>query len=47
MRVEALRRVPRRRPGATGRSDAVLVFLAGYPGEEFAVAGLDPGVGGG
>ncbi len=40
-RVEALRRAPRRRPGSTERSEAVLAFLAEYPGEEFAVAGLD------
>ncbi len=40
-RVEAMRRAPRRRPGATERSEAVLAILAEYPGEEFAVAGLD------
>ena len=39
--VEALCRAPRWRPGATERSDAVLAFLAEYPGEEFAVAGPD------
>ncbi len=40
-RAEARHRAPRRRPGATGRSEAVLAFLAGYPGEEFVVAELD------
>ncbi len=51
-RVESLCRAPRRRPGATEWSDAVLAFLAEYPGEEFTVAelnralaaaGFDPG----
>ncbi len=51
-RVEALHRAPRRRPGASERSEAVLAFLAGYPGDEVRAAelgqalvetGLDPG----
>ena len=40
-RVETLRLVPRRRPGATERSDAVLAFLAECPGDEFVIAELD------
>ena len=40
-RVEAMRRAPRRRPGASARSEAVLAFLAGYPGDELRVAELD------
>ncbi len=40
-RIQALCRAPRRRPGATGRSEAVLAFLAGYRGAEIRVAELD------
>ncbi len=40
-RVEALRRAPRRRQGATERSDAVVTFLATCPGEEFDIADLN------
>ncbi len=40
-RVETLRRAPRRRPGATERSEAVLAFLAECPGDEFVIAELD------
>ncbi len=40
-RIESLCRAPRRRPGATERSEAVLAFLAACPGDEFVVAGLD------
>ena len=51
-RVEARHRAPRRRPGASERSEATLAFLAGYPGDEVRAAelgqalveaGLDPG----
>ena len=50
--VEARHRAPRRRPGASERSEATLAFLAGYPGDEVRAAelgqalveaGLDPG----
>ena len=40
-RVGTLLLAPRRRPGATERSEAVLAFLAACPGDEFAIAELD------
>ena len=40
-RIQALCRAPRRRPGATEWSDAVLAFLAECPDEEFTVADLN------
>ncbi len=40
-RIASLCRAPRRRPGATEWSEAVLAFLVAYPGEEFTVAELN------